>query len=150
MYFSMAKFVLGIVTVITVTFVTVGSLEERELAREDNHQMTRFRNEAIHERVEVRRRLAEFFAQATVREDSRARWQAYLIHLEQKQIRHAGELRLVAELQADLDRLIATEAGDDRINETRTRLANAQDTAKRLEVELGSVRVTRPDVVLAQ
>ena len=150
MYLSMAKFVLGAITVLIVTFLVVDGLEEREFAREDQRQLTRFRNEAIHERVEVRRRLAEFFSRATVREDSRERWQDYLTLLEQKQIRHAGELRLVAELQADLDRLIVSGAGEREVHEKRTRLANAEDTAKRLEVELGSITLSRPDVILAQ
>lgn len=150
MYLSMAKFVLGAITLIVVTYAIVNGLEDREFAREDQRQLTRFRNEAIHERVEVRRRLAEFFSKATVREDSRDRWQQYLTHLEQKQIRHASELRLVAELQAELDRLITAGASDAEVGEKRTRLANAEDTAKRLEVELGSVTLSRPDVILAQ
>ncbi len=150
MYLSMAKFVMSAITVLVVTFLVVDGLEEREFAREDQRQLTRFRNEAIHERVEVRRRLAEFFSRATVREDSRERWQDYLTLLEQKQIRHAGELRLVAELKADLDRLIVSGAGEREVHEKRTRLANAEDTAKRLEVELSSITLSRPDVILAQ
>ena len=151
MYFSMAKFVLAAITLIVMTMTVVNGLEDRELAREDHRQLTRFRNDAIHERVELRRRLAEFFSKASVQQDSRDRWQTYLIHLEQKQIRHASELRLVAELQAELDRLIASGgASPEEVAETRTRLANAEDTAKRLEVELGSVTLSRPDVVMAQ
>ena len=75
---DLIKFILGSVVVALVTFWINAGFKDREIALSEHQYLVQFKDDALNEDIEVRRRLAEYFAKLTLGKEMRERWLAYL------------------------------------------------------------------------
>ena len=132
---DLIKFILGSVVVALVTFWINAGFKDREIALSEHQYLVQFKDDALNEDIEVRRRLAEYFSKLTLGAEMRERWVAYLDLIEQKR---SAQIENKARI-AELGRKILNEETPDETRQLHTQLEQALANSARLSAELGRI-----------
>ena len=132
---DLIKFILGSVVVALVTFWINAGFKDREIALSEHQYLVQFKDDALNEDIEVRRRLAEYFAKLTLGKEMRERWLAYLELIEQKRVAQLENKARIAEL----GRKLLNEETPDETQRIHAQLEQALANSSRLAAELGRI-----------
>lgn len=141
LYLDFAKFFLASVVVALVTFWVNSGFKDREIAIKEQEYLAQFKDDALSEDIELRRRLAEYFSKVTVSLDARERWVEYLGLLEGKLSEQKQTEARIALLESQLaDETVEVDAQE--IARVRNELETERLKAAQLERELTNARTS--------
>ena len=141
LYLDFAKFFLASVVVALVTFWVNSGFKDREIAIKEQEYLAQFKNDALSEDIELRRRLAEYFSKVTVSLDARERWIEYLSLLEGKLSEQKETEARIALLETRLAEK-TVDSNDQEIAKVRSELETERLKAAQLERELTNARTS--------
>ena len=138
-WLNFARFFLGSVVVVLVTFWVNSGFKDREIAITEQLYLANYKNEALSEDVEIRRRLAEYFSKVTISDDARTRWADYLQLIEKKLVEKQESEKNIGELKNRIEVLMAADSTDMKsIDEAVNLLNEAKLKSRTLEVQLNT------------
>ncbi len=138
-WIGLAKFFLGTVVVGLITFWVNSGFKDREIALTEQHYLANFKDEALSQDVEVRKRLAEYFSRVTISDEARARWADYLMLIESKEEERDAKAKKENELLSEISALKENDTSNSELLDEKEReLKLVQDRVRMLERELQS------------